>query len=188
MTVEETKEFVTIFRNTFQRVATLPIPTIAAIEGVAVGGGLELALATDIRIAATTTIFGLPETSLGIIPGAGGTQRLTRLIGIARTKELIFTASRINGKIAEQYGIVQQVVEPGQVFDAALDMAWKIAENGPIAIRLAKYAIDAGLEKYTLEDALEIERLSYNPTVTTKDRLEGLQAFKEGRKPNYKGE
>lgn len=121
MTMEEASDFVTRLRNTFERLSQLAVPTLAAVEGVAVGGGLELALATDLRISGTGALFGLPETSLAIIPGAGGTQRLPRLIGVARAKELIFTGRRIDATTALEYGLVQHVVEQGQAERRAIE-------------------------------------------------------------------
>lgn len=121
MTMEEAAAFVTRLRNTMQRFSRLPVPTVAAVEGVAVGGGLELALAADLRVAGMNAKFGLPETSLAIIPGAGGTQRLPRLIGVARAKELIFTARRLDASTALEYGLVQHVVESGEAESKAIE-------------------------------------------------------------------
>jgi methylglutaconyl-CoA hydratase len=187
MTLEEASEFVSLLRMTMERVAAIPIPVIAAVEGVAVGGGLELALAADIRIASTNATFGLPETSLAIIPGAGGTQRLPRLIGTARAKELIWTGRRISGEEAYSYGLVQHVVPPGKATSRAIDLALQIAASGPIAIRASKEAIQKGGKMTDMNDALEIERQCYAKVLPTKDRLEGLAAFREGRAPNYTG-
>jgi enoyl-CoA hydratase/carnithine racemase len=188
MTPDQAEAFVSQLRTTMQRIAALPQPVIAAVEGVAVGGGLELALACDLRIAAQTATLGLPETSLAIIPGAGGTQRLPRLIGVARAKELIWTGRRLSGEEAFSCGLVDRVVEPGRAVEEAMSLAWKIAGNGPIAIRASKEAIDQGLTATTMEEALEIERQCYGLTLPTKDRQEGLAAFNEGRTPNYKGQ
>jgi len=188
MTQVEASAFVTSLRNTLDRVARLPFPVVAAIEGVAVGGGLELALAADIRIAGQNAVMGLPETSLAIIPGAGGTQRLPRLIGAARAKELIFTGRRIDATTAAEYGLVQHVVDAGKAEDKALEIAKQIAKNGPLAIRAAKSAIDEGLEADNMANALFVERHHYQRIVPTSDRLEGLAAFREGRTPVYKGE
>jgi len=191
MTIEEAEHFVTRLRNTFQRVAELSIPVICAIEGVAVGGGLELALACDIRIVGINAQLGFPETSLAIVPGAGGTQRLSRLIGVSRAKELIWTGRRLSSMEALEYGIVNKVVIPkddGHTTEQeAMDIAWKIATNGPIAIQASKDAIDQGLLADTMKDALEIERQCYRRTLLSKDRLEGLASFQEGRPPHYKG-
>jgi enoyl-CoA hydratase/carnithine racemase len=188
MTQDQAADFVTLLRNTMERVACLAVPVLAAVEGVAVGGGLELALAADLRIASSTATFGLPETGLAIVPGAGGTQRLGRLIGIARAKELIWTGRRIQGEEAFEYGLVQKVVQPGQALEQAMELAWKIAGNGPVAIRASKEAIDRGMTASDMKEALEIERQCYARVLPTNDRLEGLAAFKEGRNPNYTGE
>jgi methylglutaconyl-CoA hydratase len=188
MSPSQAAAFVTQLRNTFDRISRLRIPVLASIEGVAVGGGLEIAMAADIRIAARTASMGLPETSLAIVPGAGGTQRLSRLIGMARAKDLIFTGRRIDGVTAAEYGLVQYVVETGLADRRALELAWEIAKNGPVAIEAAKYAMDEGMTAGSMEEALEIERLAYERVLPTSDRLEGLEAFKEKRPPVYKGE
>jgi methylglutaconyl-CoA hydratase len=188
MSPSQAAAFVTQLRNTFHRISRLPIPVVASMEGVAVGGGLEIALAADIRIAAKTASMGFPETSLAIIPGAGGTQRLSRLIGMARAKDLIFTGRRIDAVTAFEYGLVQYVVETGLADRRALELAWEIARNGPVAIQAAKYAMDEGMSADTMTEALEIERHAYERVLPTSDRLEGLEAFKEKRPPVYKGE
>jgi len=189
MTEDETADFVALLRNTMERFASLPMPVVAAIEGVAVGGGLELALAADIRIASTKAVLGLPETSLAIIPGAGGTQRLPRLIGASRAKELIWTGRKLNGNEAKEYGLVTDVVPEGSsATEHAVQLAFRIAANGPIAIRASKVAIDRGGEQTCMKNALEIERQCYAKVLPTQDRSEGLMAFKEGRKPSYKGQ
>src|SRR5690625_1700101 len=171
--------------ETINRIAKLPMPTIAAMNGVAVGGGLELALACDLRIAGEQISLGLTETSLAIIPGAGGTQRLARLIGPGLAKRLIYTAERISGQEAYQLGIVEYITEHN-VLNQALEIAKQINDNGHVALRHAKIAIDHGLQT-DLATGLTIEHLAYKETLTTEDRLEGLQAFKEKRRPNYKG-
>ena len=187
MTEDETQEFVAMLRSTMQRVADLPMPVIASIEGVAVGGGLELALAADLRIAGKKAILGLPETSLAILPGAGGTQRLPRLIGISKAKELIWTGRRLDAYEALEYGLVNEVVEQNTM-ERTMELASQIASNGPIAIRASKEAIQQGAELECIHKALEIEEKSYAKVIPTKDRLEGLQAFREGRTPQYTGE
>jgi enoyl-CoA hydratase/carnithine racemase len=188
MSQSQAAAFVTQLRNTMDRISRLSIPVLASIEGVAVGGGLEMALAADIRIAAKTASLGLPETSLAIVPGAGATQRLPRLIGMARAKDLIFTGRRINGVTALEYGLVQYVVETGLADRKSMELAWEIAKNGPVAIQAAKYAIDEGMTADSMTEALEIERQAYARVLPTSDRLEGLEAFKEKRLPVYKGE
>jgi enoyl-CoA hydratase len=168
-------------------IAAVPVPTIAAINGAAFGGGLELALACDIRIASSSATLGLTETTLAIIPGGGGTQRLPRLIGAGRAKDLIFTGRRINAAEALQYGIVEEVVAPEELRARAIQVAGRIAAAGPIAVRAAKEAIDRGME-LPLDEALALETELYGRTIGTKDRLEGLEAFREKREPQYRGE
>jgi enoyl-CoA hydratase/carnithine racemase len=162
------------------------LPVIAAVNGVALGGGTELALACDLRIASNTASLGLTETRLAIIPGAGGTQRLPRLVGRGKAKELIFTGRRVDAAEALQIGLVNQVSKPEVLLDDALSMADMICETGPIAIQQAKYAINHGLET-DLHTGLAIESSAYWVTIPTEDRLEGLTAFREKRKPMYKG-
>jgi len=186
MTQEETYEFVSLLRSTMERVASLPMPVIAAVEGVALGGGLELALAADLRICAPTAVLGLPETSLAILPGAGGTQRLPRLVGEAKAKELIWTGQKLTGAEALECGLVNEVATPAT--ERAVDLARAIASNGPVAIRASKVAIREGGKQTCMTEALEIERECYAEVVPTKDRLEGLRAFREGRTPSYTGE
>ena len=189
MSQNEAETFVSNLRDTFERVARLPMPVIASIEGAAFGGGLELALAADLRIAGKDAKFGLTETSLAIIPGAGGTQRLPRLIGVARAKEMIYRARRITADEAANYGIIENCVAPGEAENEAIQIAKDISRNGPIAIRMAKQAIDNGLVfACNLEDALNVEKEFYSKVLPTNDRLEGLAAFRERREPVYNGE
>jgi methylglutaconyl-CoA hydratase len=187
MNETEVRKTVTLIRETINQIEQLPQPVICALNGSAFGGGLELALACDIRVAADTAQLGLTETSLGIIPGAGGTQRLPRLIGKGKAKELIFTAKRITAKEAEQIGLVEYVVPREQLMEKAMEVAEQIVVNAPIAVMQAKIAINRGLD-VDLATGLRIEQMAYDITIPTKDRLEGLQAFKEKRKPVYKGE
>lgn len=187
MNETEVRKTVTLIRETINQIDQLPQPVICALNGSAFGGGLELALACDIRVAADTAQLGLTETSLGIIPGAGGTQRLPRLIGKGKAKELIFTAKRITAKEAEQIGLVEYVVPRDQLMEKAMEIAEQIVVNAPIAVMQAKIAINRGLD-VDLATGLRIEQMAYDITIPTKDRLEGLQAFKEKRKPVYKGE
>ena len=164
----------------------MKVPVIAAINGFAFGGGLELALACDLRVASSNAVMGLTETSLAIIPGAGGTQRLPRIVGIPKAKELIYTAKRVTADEALSCGLVNYVVEPEKLMETCLEMAKRIAENGPIAIQQAKFAINKGVE-CSLDIGLGIEARAYAITIPTEDRVEGLNAFKEKRKPEYKG-
>jgi len=182
----QVKDFILTIRNLFTAIESLNKPVIAAINGIALGGGTELALACDIRIAAMNATMGLTETRLAIIPGAGGTQRLPRLIGRGKAKELIFTGRRVDAHEALQIGLLNQVCEQEALMDACREMAAMICETGPIAIEQAKYAINFGLET-DLHTGLDIESKAYWVTVPTEDRLEGLAAFQEKRKPVYKG-
>ncbi|MFP7296278.1 enoyl-CoA hydratase [Neobacillus niacini] len=183
----QVRKTVSLIRENINSLELLPQPVIAAVNGVAFGGGIELALACDIRIASETAKLGLTETSLGIIPGAGGTQRLPRLVGKGRAKELIFTARRIDANEALEIGLVEYTVPNGSLLDKSLEIARQIVRNGPIAVAQAKFAIDKGYD-VDLNTGLAIEQNAYEVTIPTKDRLEGLQAFKEKRTPNYIGE
>ena len=187
MRMEDVGRFVSMARNLVTDLHDLPVPTIAAIDGVALGGGLEVALACDMRIAGKTSKIGLVETRLAIIPGAGGTQRLPRLIGMAKAKELIFTARILNGEQSEEIGLVNYVVDENQAYNKALEIASEILPQGPIALQMAKNAINRGME-VDLISGLKFEEACYAQVIPTKDRLEGLQAFKEKRKPVYRGE
>lgn len=191
MTPEEATEFVKTLRSLLIRIEQLPMPVIAALDGAALGGGLEMALACDIRTAASNTKMGLVETRLAIIPGAGGTQRLPRILSPALAKELIFTARVFDGKEAKELGLVNHVVEQNESKDAAYQQALKLAEeilpNGPVGVRMAKLAIDKGMQ-VDLSTGYSIEEICYSQVIPTKDRLEGLAAFAEKRKPVYKGE
>lgn len=187
MTQQEVSQFVWSLRSAFAGIENLPMPVIAAIEGAALGGGLELAMASDIRVAGGNAVLGLPETSLAIIPGAGGTQRLPRLIGSSRAKELIFTARRLSSEQAKDYGLVEYAVEAGSAYEKALEIAKEITPNGPVALRMAKEAINRGMQA-DVATGMEIEKHCYAQVIPTKDRLEGIQAFKEKRKPQFKGE
>ncbi|WP_026853165.1 enoyl-CoA hydratase-related protein [Geothrix fermentans] len=187
MSQAEAATFVQGLRDAFTELEDLPMPVLAALEGAAFGGGLELALAADLRIAGAEARMGLVETSLAIIPGAGGTQRLPRLIGAARAKELIFTARRLDAAEAERLGLVDRVAPAGGALDAALALAREILPNGPVALRMAKLAVNRGLEM-DRNSGLAFERACYAQVIPTKDRLEGLAAFREKRKPQYRGE
>lgn len=186
MSNDEVIEAVKYIGKTVTNIENMPMPTIAALNGVAFGGGLELALACDLRIAADEIQMGLTETSLAIIPGAGGTQRLPRLIGLGKAKELIYTAKRISAKEALNIGLVEHIVPREKLLDKAIETATIIAGNGPVALGQAKVAINKGTE-VDLTSGLAIEHLCYKETIPTKDRLEGLHAFQEKRKPVYKG-
>jgi enoyl-CoA hydratase/carnithine racemase len=182
----QVKEFIFTIRNLFTSIEHLNKPVIAAINGVALGGGTELALACDIRVASMNASMGLTETRFAIIPGAGGTQRLPRLIGRGKAKELIFTGRRVDAREALQIGLVNQIYDQELLLKECQKMAAMICESGPIAIEQAKYAINYGVET-DLHTGLGIESNAYWVTIPTQDRLEGLAAFQAKRKPVYKG-
>lgn len=162
-------------RSAFTDVEDLPIPVVAAIDGAALGGGLELALACDLRVAGATALMGLTETSLAIIPGAGGTQRLPRAVGLATAKHLVFTAKRLNAAEAERIGLVQSVAGSGKTaYDEAMTIAAAIAKNGPVALRMAKQAMNKGMQT-DIATGMAIEQLCYAGVIKTEDRLEGLK-------------
>ena len=183
---DQVREYIYIIRNLFTAIEELNKPVIAGVNGIALGGGTELALASDIRIASSKASMGLTETRLAIIPGAGGTQRLPRLVGKGKAKELIFTGQRVDAQEALNIGLVNKICEPKDLMEACHKMAAMICETGPVAIEQAKYAINYGLET-DMHTGLAIESNAYWVCIPTEDRLEGLAAFKEKRKPVYKG-
>lgn len=174
------------FKDTFNKVAQLEKPVIAAVAGYALGAGCELALASDLCIAADTAKFGLPEITLGIMPGAGGCARLPRLIGLPRAKELIFTGSPINAETALQYGLVNRVVVRDNLKEEAMKLASKIASRPPIAVQMSKKVINNGINS-DLKTAVEIEAIAWSDLFSTSDQKEGMQAFIEKRKPQFTG-
>jgi enoyl-CoA hydratase/carnithine racemase len=170
----------------WRRVAAIKTPLVAAVSGYALGGGCELALACDTIVASDTALFGQPEITLGIIPGGGGTQRLTRVLGKQRAMEYVLTGRRFDAGIAMQWGIVNQVVEKNRWLTEALELARTVAERPPIAARLAKQAVLAA-EETGLSAGLENERRLYELAMATEDRVEGMQAFLEKREPKFEG-
>jgi enoyl-CoA hydratase/carnithine racemase len=185
-TLDDTRVFLGEINALMEALAAFPRPTIAAVNGVAFGGGLELALACDLRIAADTAEMGLTEVRLGIIPGAGGTQRLARIAGVAAAKELILTGRRMGAARARELGIVSEVVPSAELPAAATRWAAEIASAAPLALGAAKRAIDEGIAR-SLADGLKIEQERYQEVLVTDDRNEGLAAFIEKRPPSYKG-
>ena len=163
-----------------------PIPLIGAVNGAAYGGGCEICGTLDFLYAADTARFRLPETTLGILPGAGGTQTLPRAIGERRAKELILSGRVFSSREAMEWGLVNAVFPQGELLPAALKVAEEIASNAPISVRQAKQAIHRGMQM-SLRDGLAFEIEAYNRTVPTEDRVEGVLAFNEKRKPNFKG-
>ena len=156
------------------------------MEGFALAGGCELAILSDFIVASETAVFGVPETTLGIFPGIGGTQLLPRIVGAPLAKELIFTGRRMKADEAKAAGLVNHLVGPGQARPTAIQIATTIAKNGPIAVRQAKKAIAYGAET-DLDTAMILAIEAYNATIVTEDRLEGVRAFNEKRKPEFKG-
>ncbi|KZT29268.1 ClpP/crotonase [Neolentinus lepideus HHB14362 ss-1] len=189
MTYTQVHKFLSDLRSAMGKLENLPVPTIAAIDGPALGGGLELSLACDLRVVGhNVKAIGLTETRLGIIPGAGGTQRITRLLGLSKAKDLVFTARLLNAPQALNYGLVDYVSDEGSsAFDRSLQLAQEIAVNAPLALKAAKQAISRAPE-LALESGLDFERASYEPLLKTRDRVEALEAFKQKRKPVFRGE
>jgi enoyl-CoA hydratase len=182
----EAKRFAELGHTATALLDRSPVPTIAAINGFALGGGLEIALACDIRIAAENALLGSPEVSLGILPGMGGTQRLPRLVGPGIAKEMIFSARRIKAEEARMINLVNCVVPEGEALNAAKELAAEIAANGPIAVRFAKAAANKALD-VDLISGLEYEADQFALLFGTEDAKEGMGAFVERRKAEFKG-
>lgn len=186
LTEQQVKRNIYKIGEVFSSIESLPQPTIAMMNGYAFGGGMELALSCDFRITAHDITLGLTETSLAIIPGAGGTQRLPRLIGESRAMELILTARRLNAEEALSYGILTKVVAKESLLEETGKFADMMLANGPVALQQAKFAIKHGMNA-DLQTGLHIERKAYEMTIPTEDRVEALMAFSEKRKPQFKG-
>ena len=188
MTLEDTRVQVGLYRSELGVLDQSPKPVVAAINGVALGGGLELAMVCDLRVAAAHAKLGLPETGLGIIPGAGGTQRLPRLVGEGRALEMICLNRRLTAQEALDWGLVNAVAPEGvNVVDHCVEWLAPIANGAPIAQSAALRAVKASYE-VPIERGLELESVYYDETLRSKDRLEALAAFAEKRKPNFTGE
>ncbi|HZP88041.1 MAG TPA: enoyl-CoA hydratase-related protein [Burkholderiales bacterium] len=175
-----------IYERMARAILHCPIPIIGAVNGAAYGGGCEIALACDFIYAADSARFALPEVTLGILPGAGGTQNLPRAVGLRRAKEVILTGSPFTAQEAAEWGMVNRVVPLADVMPATLQTASRIASNAPIAIRQAKQAMHRGAQM-SLWDGLALEIETYNRLVPTADRREGIDAFNEKRKPVFRG-
>lgn len=186
MSETEVRNFLSAIRRLLIKIEELPLPVLAAINGVALGGGTELALACDLRVTVADATLGLTETRLAIIPGAGGTQRLPRLIGTAQAKELIYTGRQLTAQEALAKGLVNRIAAREELMGVCLELAADIAKAGPIAVAQAKFAINKG-QDVELHTGLAIEASAYEACIPTEDRLEGLRAFKEKRQPVYKG-
>jgi len=180
----EAEAFSRLGHKAFSQIENMDKPVIAAINGYALGGGCELALACDIRIAGESAKFGQPEVNLGLIPGFGGTQRLTRLVGISRAKELIFTGRIIDAKEAEAIGLVNKVVKDGELLEKAKEMARVLVQKSPLALKIAKNLIN---KNHDIKKALEMEIMDFSDCFASEDHLEGINAFLEKRKPGFKG-
>jgi len=187
MTQHEVSEFVSALRRTFCELQAMPIPTLAVVDGPALGGGAELALACDVRVIGPGAVFAFPEAQLGVIPGAGGTQRLPRAIGQARAKELIFTGRRVDAAEALRLGLAEHAVTEGSALEKALQLAKAISRSAPLSLRMAKEAINQGAN-VDLATGMRLEEAYYAQLLHTKDRREGLAAFAERREPCYMGE
>jgi len=174
------------FQEVFGVLEDLPKPVLAAVNGYALGGGMELAMACDIRIASERARFGQPEVNLGIIPAAGGTQRLARLVGVGKAKELIFTGAIVDAHEAKAIGLVNHVVPHEELIPRTRELAKTILSKGPLAVRLAKAAINLTY-RTEMAPGLAFEKMAQTFLFTTEDRLEGMQAFIEKRKPTFRG-
>ena len=175
-----------IARSAYTGVLELPMPTIAAVDGFALGGGCEIALSCDIVVAGESATLGLPEVSVGVIPGGGGTQLLTRRLGWSKASRMIFTCRRFTGVEAGEYGLVDEVVPAGTAREAALEMAGVIAKNSPVGLRNAKKAMRLGFD-VDLRTGLEVEDACWRATAFSGDRAEGVAAFNEKRPPRWPG-
>ena len=182
LTKEEGVAFGKLGNDVFRKLETLPIPTIAAVCGFALGGGCELAMSCDIRLCSDTAVLGQPEVGLGITPGFGGTQRMARLIGMGRAKELLYTARKVKAPEALAIGLVQGVYPVEQLMEEALKMAGRIAGNAPIAVRATKKAVNDGLQ-VDMDRAIEIEEALFGSCFETEDQQNAMGAFVEKRKP-----
>ena len=176
-----------INQELFSAVENFPWPVIAAVNGYALGGGFELALACDIRVAAESARFGFPETGLGIIPAAGGTQRLPRHVGWGRAKEIILTGKTLDAQEAERVGLVSKVAPADELMATARELAGKILSRGPLAVRLAKLTLNVSA-RAGLDAGLQVERVAQTVLFESEDKKEGTTAFLEKRKPKFRGE
>ncbi len=183
---EQAEEFSMRGQNAFHTLRDFPGPVIAAINGFALGGGLELALSCDILIASSKAKLGLPETTLAVIPGFGGTQTLPRRVGPGHAKRLLFTGAMVDAEEALEIGLVDSVFEPEELMDAAMELARVTLQNGPIAIREAKKLVDEGAHLDLLE-AVKLEAVAFGEVFGTDDQKEGMHAFLEKRKPTFSG-
>jgi enoyl-CoA hydratase len=183
----EARAFARTGQAVFRLIENLSLPVIAAVNGTALGGGCELMMACDLRVASEGAKIGQPEVTLGIPPGFGGTQRLTRLIGVGKAKELILLGKTIDAREAQELGLVNKVVEPEAVVEEALSWANKLAENAPVAVSLAKAALNRSVD-VDLSSGFDYESEVFGLAFGTEDQVEGMNAFLERRPPEYTGE
>jgi enoyl-CoA hydratase/carnithine racemase len=176
-----------VTRAAYRGVLDLPVPVVAAVAGYALGGGCEIALACDLVVADATAVLGLPEVSVGVVPGGGGTQLLTRRLGWSRAADLVFTARRVDAQEAYRLGLVDRLVDAGSAREAALEVAETVARNSPVGVRNAKRAMRLGLD-VDLATGLEVEDAAWRATAFSGDRVEGVRAFAEKRRPQWPGE
>lgn len=187
MSHDDVKAWLVLLHRAFRALELAPQVFIAGLNGAAFGGGLELALACDLRVADPAASMGLTEVKLGIIPGGGGTQRLPKAVGVSRAKELIFTGRRVMAAEAMAMGLVNRLSAPGLAVAEACELANEIVQNAPLAVAQAKAAITEGYD-LAWDEAARLEREKYHPLLATQDRLEGLAAFREKRRPSFRGE
>lgn len=186
MSVFDAKKFAELGQKVFRKIELMKKPVIAAVNGYALGGGCELALACDIRIASRNAKFGQPEVGLGIIPGFGGTQRLPRIVGVSKAKELIYTGDMIDAEEALRIGLISKVVEQDKLLEEAYGIAKKIMSKGLVAVSLAKEAINKSLE-VDIDSGMEYEANAFALCFGTQDQKEGMAAFLEKRAPKFEG-
>ncbi|MCT4594031.1 MAG: short-chain-enoyl-CoA hydratase [Anaeromicrobium sp.] len=184
LNAEEGRKFGLLGQRVFRKIETLEKPSIAAVNGFALGGGCELAMSCDLRIASERAKFGQPEVGLGITPGFSGTQRLPRLVGVAKAKELIFTGNIIKAEEARDIGLVNKVVDKESLLDEAISMAQSIIKNAQLAVRYSKMAIDRGMQG-DIDTGIEVEANLFGLCFATKDQKEGMTAFVEKREANF---
>src|SRR5699024_5137853 len=175
---------VAVMQRLYDKVATFPKPTIAAVNGIAFGGGHELALACDIRVGSTNALFALPETGLGVIPAAGGTQRLTKIVGIGMATDVIMSGARIDAERAYQIGLLSELVSPEELLDIAHEKAQRIRSKGPLALKLVKQVLQRGVDA-DHETGMLLERLAQAVAYSSEEKVEGTQAFLAKRDPDY---
>lgn len=181
LTKEEGEAFGKKGNDVFRKIETFPLPVIAAVNGFALGGGCEISMSCDIRICSENAVFGQPEVGLGITPGFGGTQRLVRIIGVGKAKEMIYSASNIKAEEAYRIGLVNAVYSQEELMDMAKKLANKIARNAPIAVRACKSAMNEGLD-VDMDKAIVVEEKAFGSCFETEDQVEGMKAFLEKRK------